>query len=455
MTVERDGTAGELRRLPVLQPETPGPSAGDMQAIADELRLQAGPQGGAPKKVNITSLGCVENALTSSRFSRLFELNNWQLVDSAAEADLVLVNTCGVSNERAQDSVRAIEELRGSLQERAKLIVTGCLVAIDPESLEGATAAGAQVVSPRNTAPIEELLGSSRKLQDVRTNEVPERFMRPRLRALNLVAMVVRVLGRLGVPYPSRLDRVLSAFEQQAWHYVHVATGCAHVCAYCAIRFAKGYIRSEPRQQIVDEVARGVANGQNRIVLVGDDTGSYGLDSDTDLAKLLGALVKIPGDFGIHVRNLEPMGFLRVLDGLERVVASGKIRAITVPLQSGSDRLLAAMGREYRLAPAMEALARLKRQHPELLILTHVMVGFPGETRGDFRATLRLIKSFEFDGVAPDCFSPRKGTAAARMEDQIPFAVRRWRYYRTIWLIVWRVYIRACLGLGRRVGVRS
>jgi len=76
------------------------------------------------------------------------------------------------------------------------------------------------------------------------------------------------------------------------------------------------------------------------------------------------------------------------------------------------------------------------------------MVGFPGETREDFRATLRLIKSFEFDGVAPDCFSPRKGTAAARMEDQIPFAVRKWRYYRAIGLIVWRVYIRACLGLG-------
>jgi tRNA A37 methylthiotransferase MiaB len=128
-------------------------------------------------------------------------------------------------------------------------------------------------------------------------------------------------------------------------------------------------------------------------------------------------------------------------------VATGKIRAVTVPLQSGSDRVLEAMGRGYRLRPALRALAELKRLDPQLLVLTHVMVGFPGETRGEFRSTLRLIGSFEFDGVAPDCYSPRPGTAAARMEGQVPLWARRWRYWSTVGYIVWRVYLRASLGL--------
>jgi tRNA A37 methylthiotransferase MiaB len=229
-----------------------------------------------------------------------------------------------------------------------------------------------------------------------------------------------------------------------------VATGCRNACTYCAIRFAKGAVVSEPREQVLEDVRRGIAAGNQRIVLVGDDTGSYGLDRGTDLGELLGDLTALPGEFGLHVRNLEPMGLLRVFDRLKAAVASGRIRAITVPIQSGSDRILGAMGRKYRREPIMEALAELRRLNPELLILTHVLVGFPGETREDFRDTLRMVGSFDFDGVAPDCYSPRKGTVAAALEGQLPLVVRKWRYLRAIWFIVWRVYVRAGLGLERR-----
>ncbi len=156
-------------------------------------------------------------------------------------------------------------------------------------------------------------------------------------------------------------------------------------------------------------------------------------------------MVAIPGDFALHVRNLEPMGLLRVFDRFRGLVASGKIRAITLPIQSGSDRILEAMGRRYRVGPVMDAVRELSALDPRLLILTHVLVGFPGETREDFRSTLRLIRSFPFDGVAPDCFSPRVGTLAARMANQVPPAVRRARYLWTVAYILWRVYGRASL----------
>jgi threonylcarbamoyladenosine tRNA methylthiotransferase CDKAL1 len=427
-----------LRVLPASQPATP---AGEPLAALGRLAP------GAPKAVKIVSLGCVENALTSARYQKLLALEEWRQVEAAEEADLVLVNTCGVSQERAQDSLHAIESLRRTLRKDARLVVTGCLVNIDPATLEGTVLAGAELASPRDPSQLEALVGATHRLEDVRATEVPTHFLRPRLRALNWVSRVVSALDRAGLPHPARVPRVLSAFEQPGWHFVQVSKGCVHACSYCAIRFAKGWIKSEDRRTIVDEVARGVAAGHRYVVLVADDTGSYGLDKDTDIGELLEELVALPGEFGIHVRNLEPMGMLRAIEGLKRAVASGKIRAITVPMQSGSDRVLEDMGRGYTREAVMEALGELRRLAPEMLIVTHVLVGFPGETHRDFKATLGMIRAFEFDGVAPDCFSTRRNTRAVHLSAHVPWMIRRLRYFAAIGYIVWRVYLRAGLSL--------
>ncbi len=438
----REGAApGVRRQLRVLSPagaEAPDAGGGALSGLAPR---------GSGKRVKIVSFGCVENALTSARYQKLLALENWQLVDSAREADLVLVNTCGVSQERADDSMRAIELLKGSLRADARLVVTGCLVDIDPATLDAMARAGVEIVPPQDPSKLEASFGATYKLEQVRANDVPTQFLRPRLRALNLAARLARAMDRAGLPHPSRVPRVLSAFEQPGWHFVQISKGCAHACSYCAIRFAKGWVRSEPRATIVEEVARGVAAGHEQVVLVADDSGSYGLDRGTDVGELLLDLVAIPGAFGIHVRNLEPMGMLRAFDRVKQAVVTGKIRAITVPMQSGSDPILAAMGREYTLEDAMAAFAELRRLAPEMLILTHVLVGFPGETAGDFVATLRMIRRFEFDGVAPDCFSPRPNTKAPRLPGQVPWLSRKLRYFATIGYIVWRVYLRAGLSL--------
>jgi MiaB/RimO family radical SAM methylthiotransferase len=438
------------RQLRVLQGSEPAaaPTSGSTGQLPGGLTVADG----AGKRVKIVSLGCVENALTSARYQKLLALEDWRLVEAAGEADLVLVNTCGVSQERALDSLRTIEGLKRSLRSDAKLVITGCLVNIDPGTLDGG---GAEVVSPRDPSKLEAIVGATHKLEDVQANEVPTHFLRPRLRALNFVGQVVDALSRAGLPHPARVPRVLSAFEQPGWHYVQVSKGCVHACSYCAIRFAKGWIKSEARSTVVEQVARGIAAGHEYVVLVADDTGSYGLDKDTDIGELLLDLVALPGPFGIHVRNLEPMGMLRAFDRVKRAVATGKIRAITVPMQSGSDRVLDAMGREYTYESVMAALRELQRLAPEMLILTHVLVGFPGETQGDFAATLRMIRDFEFDGVAPDCFSPRRNTLALHLSGHVPWPLRRLRYFVMVGYIIWRVYLRAGLSLRWRPSLAS
>jgi tRNA A37 methylthiotransferase MiaB len=194
-------------------------------------------------------------------------------------------------------------------------------------------------------------------------------------------------------------------------------------------------------------VARGVAAGQEYVVLVADDTGSYGLDRGTDIGDLLLDLVALPGHFGLHVRNLEPMGMLKAFDKVKQAVATGKIRAITVPMQSAADRVLDAMGREYRYDEVMAALRELQRLAPEMLILSHVLVGFPGERHADFVATMRMVGGFDWDGIAPDCFSPRRNTLALHLSGHVPWTIRRLRYFAMVSYIVWRVYLRAGLSL--------
>jgi threonylcarbamoyladenosine tRNA methylthiotransferase CDKAL1 len=392
------------------------------------------------KKVYITNVGCVENALAAASLTALFERNQWRPVKHAQDADLVLVNTCGMSDARELDSVKCINKLCGAIDDPTRVIVTGCLAEINPDAIFN-QCRGTQVVSPKDQKSLEKIIDGFEVDGDVTADTLPAHFMRRRLRNLNMVGSCLDLCDRMRLPYPPYWKRIFNAFEKAEWHYVHISTGCIYRCSYCAIRFAKGRIRSRSPEQIVDQVRKGVLQGNRRIVLVGDDTGSYGQDLGSSLGELLCRLVDLPGDFGIHVRNLHPMGLLRQMEPIKRAVATGKIQALTVPIQTASDRLLRIMRRHHTVAGLMKALETLSGINPSLLLLTHILVGFPGESHSEFKSTLQLIKDFPFDGVAPDCFSPRKGTEAYAMPDQIPACVRSRRYHHSIASIIFHIYL--------------
>ena len=393
-----------------------------------------------PGKVYVANIGCVENALEASRLQAFFRENHWRMASGPKEADLVVVNTCGMSDAREQDSLHLIHRMCREAGDSAKVVVTGCLAAINPQSIAD-HCAGATMVSPREPVGLEHLIRAEVPKDQVAADRVSSRFLRPRLRNLNRVSAGMALLDRWRLPYPAYLRRVLCAFEQPDWHYVHISTGCIYRCAYCAIRLAKGRVSSRPKEQVIDQVRQGVQAGHRRVVLVGDDTSSYGLDTGSSLGELLCELVELPGDFTLYVRNIHPAGLLRQMDHLERAVASGKIGALTVPIQSGSDSLLRDMRRLHNLGDLLAALRKLSVLNPETLLLTHVLVGFPGETREDLRKTLRLIREFPFDGVAPDCYSARVGTEAASLPGQIGSSRKTLRYWRANASIIYRVYL--------------
>ena len=390
------------------------------------------------KKVYLHSIGCVENALEGSRIAEFFRRNDWQVTAEPAEADLLLVNTCGVIGSKERQSLRKIQELEKRKRVDARLVVCGCLPDINEEVLNGFIAE--DIVTPGTMSQFDEIADGEVAIEDVSSNQLASRHMRRRLQMIHWTRSVVEAFQRWRIPVPPHFKRVFYCFEEPDWHYIKISSGCLHHCTFCAIKFAKGDLMSKPVGDILNEFREGLKQGHQSFVLCGDDTGAYGRDMGTDLVGLLEQMIGEDGDFRIYIRNFEPVWFIRMFDRLKPVLMSRKLKAITLPIQSGSPGILKAMKRGHTIEDFRKCVEELHRDVPDLLIITHVMVGFPGETARDFRETLRLISDLRFDGVSPEQYYPRPRIPSLALPNPVPAWKRRWRLIRTFLHVYYVIY---------------
>ena len=389
-------------------------------------------------KFFVTSIGCIESNLAGSLYFNFFKQNNWSEADNPESADLVICVTCGVTDVKMNQSVNTIQQLEKKLSPHSFLVVAGCIPKIIGNGL--AEKLGPKTIITPSPQDVEKLISRDIALSEIHANFVRYKYMRLRMKAVLAVRKIVFTLKKMNLPLPSYLPRVMDAYEDPRWYYVSIGNGCLHQCAFCAIKLAKGNIKSRSMDMILREIEAGIAAGNKKIVLAGDDTGAYGQDIGIDYIELLKKIVELPGDFQIYIRNLEPFWLLKYFDGLVEVVKSKKIRAITVPIQSGNDEVLHAMKRGHKIQPLLERLKQLARETPYLLILTHFMVGLPGEDRKAFKDTLRVIKDIRFEGIAPDRFYAHPMTPSATMDNQVPYLVKWWRHIVLTTDIIWSVY---------------
>jgi len=403
------------------------------------------------RTVYIHSIGCVENALEGGRIAEFFRRNDWRLTDQPGEADLLLINTCGVISSKERQSVRKIQELERAKRPDARLIVCGCLPDINSKVLEGLT--NGDRITPATMSRFDEMTDAGVSIKDVASSALNSRHMRRRLQGIHAARRMVDAFQRWRLPVPPHFKRVFYCFEEPEWHYIKICSGCLHHCSFCAIRFAKGDLVSKPMDVIIAEFRSGLEQGHQSFVLCGDDTGAYGHDLGTDMASLLDRLISQPGAFDIYIRNLEPVWLIKMFDRLKPLFQSGKVRAITLPVQSGSPGILKSMKRAYTIDDFRRCVTELHHDVPELLIITHVMVGFPGERTEDFRKTLRLISDLGFDGVSPEQYCPRPNIPALQLPHQVPAWRRRWRLIRTFLVVYYVVYLNKFSWTRRRISV--
>lgn len=249
--------------------------------------------------------------------------------------------------------------------------------------------------------------------------------------------------------------KILPNFEiadltgDQESYFLVVGEGCMGNCSFCAIKKAKGNLVSKPLEEVLKDFREGLAAGHKRFIITGDDTGAYGKDLGTDFPTLIDKLLKVEGDYILNIYHLEPNWLFKYIDHLKGTLNSSKIDAIFAPIQSGSNRILKAMRRPYKVEDYIHCIKQLRQEAPNLKIWNQFIIGFPGETEEDFEASMKVLDEVSFNLVQAFAYSDRPGTKASKMDHHVPEAIIKKRLKKINRKIFLKVNIKKMKPLGK------
>lgn len=364
---------------------------------------------GSRGRVYLRTLGCPKNEADGAAMVRHLEMQGWTIVDDPASADAEIVNTCGFIEQTKTESLDAIWEAvaRKDAGHQRRLIVTGCL---------------AQRYSGQIASQIEGL-------------DAVVGFNRPDLVEQALLAPKTGGAPACWVEKPDAVYREhTTSWTFDAKHpaplsvYIKVGDGCDNACRFCAIPLIRGRLRSRTAEAIVREARALIGHGAREVILVSQDTTSWGLDrgDGMGLAQLLSELNAIPGDFWIRVMYAHP-AFLTS----DHIAALGECEKVVpyldMPLQHISDRMLRIMNRHTTRKETQEKINALRRVRPDMALRTTFIIGHPGETKSDFAELMSFAEENAFERMGGFIYSAEEGTPAARFPGQVRAKVARER----------------------------
>lgn len=348
----------------------------------------------------IHTFGCKVNTYESEYIINIMENNGYTLVDFKSNADIYIINTCSVTNEADRKDRQFIHNIRKNHQ-NSILIVMGCYSQLNSDKID------ADIV-----------LGNKYK------SEIPE-LLKEYLKDKKKIIKVEDIRNT------SFEDMYINRFITHTRAFVKVQDGCNAFCAYCAIPYARGGIRSKELSKVISEVTDLVNNGYKEIVLTGIHTGRYGLGTNDNLEKLLRELVKIPNIFRIRLSSIE---INEITNGIIDLIKNNDIMArhLHIPLQSGSDKILKLMNRKYDKKYFINRIDYIRKEIPGISITTDLIVGFPGESEIEFNETLDTLEKIKFSKIHTFPYSKRDGTVAASMSNQIDNTTKKERVNKVL-----------------------
>ncbi len=322
-------------------------------------------------KYHIFTYGCQMNISDSERLASALKKNGHKPAANTKDADLIVINACSVRQS-------AIDRVYGQINNfpDKKIILAGCVLDFDKKRL----------TTKRNVA----------------LWHPDDYFCLPALRQNKLSALVP------------------------------IMTGCNNFCSYCVVPFTRGHEKSRPSSKVINEIKLLIKTGNKEIILIGQNVNSY-KDKKTDFPMLLKKINALPGNFQLSFLTSHPKDMSNKL--IETIAKCKKIVSyIHLPAQSGDDKILSAMNRHYTVAHYKNLIKKIRTafkkyrpQFPPLAISTDMIVGFPGETKQQFQNTAKLAKEIGFDMIYFAQYSPRSGTAAAKLKDDVPQSEKKKR----------------------------
>jgi len=429
------------------------------------------------------TVGCQMNVADSNYICRALEKLGHIAVDTAEEADLVVLNSCSVrlsAEERVTGRLGELYRVKRNHPEM-KIALTGCMVPGQEEALAKrfpiidyffkpsawedfiamlpadfrqavpnsptlpptAREGEALPASPRRfssmislqpaDAPLvatEQAIPTFGELLANRDPLDPDLLLTdPRRSPLSHAEQAIVVTsGREGSPFPRPLGTLAAAEQQNVTAYIPVIYGCNKQCSYCVIPFRRGRERSRTVVDIVNEVRDLVAADVREVTLLGQNVDTYGHDLSprSDLADLLEALEQVEGLWRVRFLTSHPKDMSqKLLDTVGRL--SKACEHINLPVQAGDDRTLRAMRRSYRMDYYIDLIGRIRAAIPGVSLATDIIVGFPGESEEQFANTFAMLEEIKFDAVHVAAYSPRPGTYAYTLGDDVPLAEKRRR----------------------------
>jgi len=359
------------------------------------------------KKLYIKTYGCQMNEYDSAKMSDVLAASHGlALVESAEEADVLLLNTCSI-REKAEEKVYSLLGMWRELKEaRPELVigVGGCVASQEGENI-------------RRRAPYVDMVFGPQTLH--RLPQMLEQVRKERRPAVDV-----------SFPEIEKFDHLPAPRAEGPTAFVSVMEGCSKYCTFCVVPYTRGEEMSRPFDDVIAEIAELAEKGVREVTLLGQNVNAYrGPMHDgtpADFALLIRYVAQIPGIARIRYTTSHPVEFS---DRLIRAYAEVPelVSHLHLPVQSGSDRILMAMKRGHTALEYKAKIRKLRALRPDICLTSDFIVGFPGETDADFQATMELIEEVGFDNSFSFIYSPRPGTPAANFADDVPMEVKKHR----------------------------
>jgi tRNA-2-methylthio-N6-dimethylallyladenosine synthase len=366
------------------------------------------------KKLFIKTHGCQMNEYDSARMAGLLEdSHDYELVDTPEAADLILLNTCSI-REKAQEKVfHQLGRWRKLKEARPDLVigVGGCVASQEGAAIQRRAPFVDLVFGPQTLHRLPGMIDAARA-----TPAGPRRVP----------------LVDVSFPEIEKFDRLPEPRADGASAFVSIMEGCSKYCTFCVVPYTRGREVSRPVDDVMREIVALARQGVREVNLLGQNVNAYRgpIDGDhADLAELIHYVAEVEGIERIRFTTSHPVEFTDSLIEAFRDVPA-LVDHLHLPVQSGSDRILALMKRGHTAAEYREKIARLRAVRPNISLSSDFIVGFPGETDADFEDTMRLIDAVGFDSSFSFIYSARPGTPAAVLDDPVPLAVKDARLAR-------------------------
>lgn len=366
-------------------------------------------------RYTILTWGCQMNEEDSEQMGLYLQERGYEPTERLEEADVVLLNTCSVRRKPEEKVFSTLGQLRKLKERKPHMVigVCGCMAQLRAEEIKQRAPHVDMIVGTAHVAQVgallEEVLQKRRLAMRL---ELPERK------------------GAIVTDIPQRkVDR-----QPKLKAFVPIQYGCDKFCTFCIVPITRGRERSRPTADIIDEIKHLAERGTKEVILLGQTVNSYGknlLEGRVPFARLLKLINDIDGIERIRFTSPYPRDFRD--DLIEAIATLPKVmEQVHLPLQSGDNEILKAMRRLYTVEQFEEIVYKLRERIPNIAITTDIIVGFPGETDEQFENTLKVVERIRFDGAFMFAYSPRPGTPAAAMENQVSRHIKQERLERLI-----------------------